>query len=328
MRAMENVKNFALIGAAGFVAPRHLRAIKETQNRLVVALDKFDSVGVLDQYFPETQFFLEFERFDRHLEKLRRQNSAQKVDYVSICSPNYLHDAHCRSALRLGAHAICEKPLVINPWNLDVLSDLEKEYERKIFTILQLRLHPQVQKLKKMIAAAPPEKKFQVDLIYITARGPWYFQSWKGDPEKSGGIITNIGIHLFDLLIYLFGPVKTQEVWERGDKKASGLLEFGQAQVRWFLSVDFIDIPTSSHPARSFRALKIDEEVLELSQGFENLHTESYKNVLNGTGFGLEEARASVELTHKIRHQEVNGKTDPSMWRIQENFYHVPHLHS
>jgi len=296
----QRVQNFALIGAAGFVAPRHLKAIKDCHHNLVAALDPFDNVGVLDKYFPEAQFFLEFERFDRHLEKLRRLNSPQKVSYVSICSPNYLHDAHCRSALRLGANAICEKPLVINPWNLDALCELELDFGKKIFTILQLRLHPEVVKLKKLIESNP-EKSWEVQLNYITARGAWYLRSWKGDEEKSGGVITNIGIHLFDLLIYLFGPVTHYQMNDFAATKAQGNLEFKNAFVSWFLSVDKNDIPMEARPAMTYRALNIGEYSLEFSQGFENLHTLSYQNILNGQGFGIEEARAAIELTYYLR---------------------------
>lgn len=299
--------NFALIGAAGFVAPRHMKAIVETGNRLVCALDRSDSVGILDRFSFDVPFFTEFERFDRHAERLRRQGDDARIRYVSICSPNYLHDAHIRFALRIGADAICEKPLVLNPWNVDALAELEAESGRRVYNVLQLRLHPAIQQLKERIAREPGERVHDVDLSYVTARGRWYFVSWKGDLAKSGGIATNIGIHFFDTLLWLFGPVRGFEVHVRDDQRAAGFLELARARVRWFLSVSASDLPSREHPASSsavttFRSMEVDGTEFEFSDGFTDLHTATYREVLEGRGFGLEEARPSVELAHHIRH--------------------------
>jgi UDP-N-acetyl-2-amino-2-deoxyglucuronate dehydrogenase len=301
------MKKFALIGAAGFVAPRHLKAIKETGNQLVAALDKHDNVGILDSYFPNADFFVEFERFDRHLDKLKRKGTP--VDFFSICSPNYLHDSHIRYALRYGANAICEKPLVLNPWNVDALEEMERETGRKINTILQLRLLPSLITLKTQISNAPPQKIFDLDLKYITSRGNWYHSSWKGDISKSGGIATNIGIHFFDMLLWLFGPVKSFDVQMNSADKAAGYLEFAQARVKWFLSIDINDVPQNIREKgqRTFRLLAIDGGELEFSDGFTDLHTKSYAEILNGNGFGLHEARPAIELAYKIRFFKAAG---------------------
>lgn len=299
------MKNFALIGAAGYIAPRHLKAIKDTDNQLIAALDKFDSVGVMDSYFPNADFFTEFERFDRHIEKLKRNNT--HLDYVSICTPNYLHDSHIRMALRRGADAICEKPLVLNPWNVDALQDIEKESGNKIHTILQLRLHPSIIALKKKIDNNPSDTKYDVDLSYITSRGNWYHISWKGDQSKSGGVATNIGIHFYDMLGFLFGEVQESQVHLREDSKSSGYLEFEKARVRWFLSIDENDLPQEikNKNQRTYRSITVNNEEIEFSGGFTELHTESYKNILEGNGFGLTDAKPSIEIAHSIRNSEL-----------------------
>lgn len=299
------MKNFALIGAAGYVAPRHMKAIKETGNNLVAALDKHDNVGILDSYFPNADFFTEFERFDRHLDKLKRKG--QKIDYVSICSPNYLHDSHIRFALRQGADAICEKPLVLNPWNVDALAEIEKETGRKIYTILQLRLHPSIIALREKVLNGPKDKIYEVDLRYITSRGNWYQISWKGDESKSGGIATNIGIHFFDMLIWIFGRVKKNEMKIHTKNRAQGTLELERARVTWFLSIDFNDIPEKVKLAgkRTFRTLTIENEALEFSEGFADLHTASYQEILAGKGFGIGEAVESIKLVQGSRRQHV-----------------------
>ena len=300
------MKNFALIGAAGYVAPRHLRAIKDTGNQLIAALDKFDSVGVMDSYFPNANFFVEFERFDRHIEKIKRRDDIQ-LDYVSICTPNYLHDSHIRMALRRGADAICEKPLVLNPWNLEALQAIEKESDNSVNTILQLRLHPSIIALKKEIDASPKDKKHDVDLTYITSRGNWYDISWKGEESKSGGIATNIGIHFFDMLSWIFGDVQENIVHLREKDKSAGYLEFERARVRWFLSIDEKTLPedVKIKGQRTFRSITVDNKEIEFSGGFTELHTESYKSILKGEGFGLEDAKKSIEITYAIRNKEL-----------------------
>ncbi len=291
--------SFALIGAAGYIAPRHLKAIKAVGGELKVAFDPADSVGVLDSYFPDASFFVEFERFDRHIDKLRRRG--QRIDYVSICSPNYLHDAHCRFALRSDAAAVCEKPLVLNPWNLDGLAEIERESGRKISTIMQLRLHPAIQALKKKIEASP-EKAFQVDLTYIASRGRWYQTSWKGDETRSGGVATNIGVHFFDMLTYVFGPVRRNIAHAREPSRAAGYLECGAAQIRWFLSVDANDLPAQAKGRQTtYRSITLDGEEVEFSEGFADLHTLSYQDILAGRGFGIEEVRPSVEIVSAFR---------------------------
>lgn len=295
------MKNFALIGIAGYIAPRHLKAIKDTGNNLVAALDKHDNVGLLDSYFPDADFFTEFERFDRHLEKLKRQGI--KIDYVSICSPNYLHDSHIRFALRYGAEAICEKPVVLNPWNVDALAEIEKETGRKVNTILQLRLHASIIELRNRILSGPKDKIYDVDLNYITSRGKWYQISWKGDPSKSGGIATNIGIHFFDMLIWVFGGVEKCNVDQFGNDSSSGTLRLRQAQVKWRLSLRKEDLPADVKMAgkQTYRSLTLEGKEIEFSDGFTDLHTRSYEAILEGKGFGLEEARPSIELAHAIR---------------------------
>ncbi len=295
------MKNFALIGAAGYIAPRHMKAIKDTGNNLIAALDKNDSVGILDSYFPEADFFTEFERFDRHLEKLKRQG--KKIDFVSVCSPNYLHDAHIRFGLRIGADVICEKPIVLNPWNIDALEEIEKETGHHVFTILQLRLHPAIIALKEKIDAAPSRTKHAVDLQYVTSRGHWYHTSWKGDMSKSGGIATNIGVHFFDMLMWIFGPVKESKVIQHTKNTAAGTLELGKAHVNWVLSIDVNMLPANLKAAgkRTFRRLTIDGESFEFSEGFTELHTQSYSNIIAGKGFPMAESKRSIELVHKIR---------------------------
>jgi len=309
---MDNTQKikFALIGAAGYIAPRHMKAIKETNNILVSALDKHDAVGVMDSYFPEADFFLESERFDRHLDKLRRQGE-KKIDYVSICSPNYLHDSHIRLSLRNDANVICEKPLVLNPWNIDALSIIEKETGKKINNILQLRLHDSIIKLKETIAAGPKDKMYDVDLTYITSRGHWYYMSWKGDDSKSGGIATNIGIHFFDMLIWIFGEVQDSIVHHYSYNKAGGFLQLKNARVRWFLSIDSNDLPENikQKNQRTYRSIMVDNKEIEFSEGFGDLHTLSYKEVLAGNGFGLETSYPSINAVHNIRHAKVAGLT-------------------
>lgn len=297
------MKNFALIGAAGYIAPRHMQAIKDTGNRLLAATDPKDSVGTIDRYFPDAAFFTEIERFDRHLEKLRRANDEDRVEYVSICSPNYLHDAHCRLALRLHAHAICEKPLVISPWNIDALADLEAESDRRIYTVLQLRLLPPLIALKKQLEAQPKGKRADVVLSYITRRGSWYHVSWKGDVEKSGGVAMNIGIHFFDLMLWLFGPAQRYELHHISHDKMAGVVEHEGARVRWFLSVDQNDLPPATRAAgkAAFRSLTMDGQEIEFSEGFTDLHTKVYQDIMNGGGYGLSEARPAIELVYGIR---------------------------
>lgn len=297
------MKNFAVIGVAGFVAPRHLGAVKDTGNRLLAATDPNDSVGILDRYSLDVRFFREIERFDRFLEKLRRGPEEQRVHYVSVCSPNYLHDAHVRLALRVGADAICEKPLVINPWNLDALAELERETGRRVFTILQLRVHPALTALKASLDAQPPGRKKEVVLRYVTARGRWYDVSWKGTGERSGGVAANIGIHFFDLLIWLFGAVRSSTVHLSEPRRMAGTLELENANVRWFLSVDGRDLPFEAVPGArmTYRSITVDGEELEFTEGFTDLHTRVYERTLSGEGFGIEDARASIELVHQIR---------------------------
>lgn len=301
-------RRFALIGAAGFIAPRHMRAVKDTGHSIVCAVDRFDSVGVLDSYFPEADFFTEFERFDRHIEKLRLRKTP--IDYVSICSPNYLHDAHIRFGLRNHADVICEKPLVLNPWNIDSIADLQRDSGKKVFNILQLRLHPAIIALRQRIEASG-DRKHDVDLTYITSRGNWYYTSWKGDLSKSGGIATNIGVHFYDMLCWVFGPVQQNVVHIHTHDRAAGYLEFERARVRWFLSINIDTIPTDVIAAgkRTFRSLSIDGESFEFSEGFTELHTESYRRILNGEGFELEEARNAIQIVHDIRKQTPVGAT-------------------
>ncbi|MBQ3833389.1 MAG: Gfo/Idh/MocA family oxidoreductase [Bacteroidales bacterium] len=300
------MKNFAIIGVGGYIAPRHLKAIKETGNNLLVALDKSDSVGIMDSFFPKADFFTEPERFERHVYKLQH-GSGEKLDIFSICTPNYLHDAHIRMALLNGADAICEKPLVLNPWNIDALSELEKETGHKIYNILQLRLHPAIIELKKKIEAGDPNKIYDVDLTYITSRGKWFHYSWKGDIAKSGGLATNIGIHFFDMLQYIFGKKKMLVVHHRDNHVVSGYLELEKARVRWFLSVDSEYLPDEikAKGQTTYRSIQIAGDELEFTGGFTDLHTESYRNILAGNGFGLDQAKPSIEMVHFIRNAEV-----------------------
>lgn len=301
------MKNFALIGASGYIAPRHLKAIKETGNVLLSAFDPFDSVGIMDNYFPEADFFIEFERFDRHVDKQRRHGTP--IDYVAICSPNYLHDAHIRFGLRNGADVICEKPLVLNPWNVDALQEMETETGKRIFNILQLRLHPSVIALRDRVKNGPQDKTYEFDLTYITSRGKWYYTSWKGDVTRSGGIATNIGVHFFDMLQWIFGPVRTNTVHLHTHDRAAGYLEFERAKVRWFLSIDADTLPDHCKATgkRTYRSMLLEGEEIEFSDGFTDLHTASYREVLEGRGFGIGEARASIEAVHHIRTAKPKG---------------------
>jgi len=317
------MKNFALIGVGGYIAPRHMQAIKATGNKLTAALDPNDSVGIMDSFFPEANFFAEFERFDRHLDKLKRSNQNNKVDYVAICSPNYLHDSHMRFALRSGADAICEKPLVLNPWNIDGLLEIERDTGKKINTILQLRVHPAILALRDKVKSESKKTKHEVDLTYITSRGNWYLQSWKGDPKKSGGIATNIGVHFFDMLHFVFGKLQNNLVHYSSDTKAAGYLEYEHARVRWFLSIDVNDVPCQQRQQgqRTFRSIKVDGEEIEFSDGFTDLHTRSYQEILAGRGFGLEENRVAIETVSHIRSSEPcasgPGEAHPHLEKVK-----------
>lgn len=312
------MKNFALIGAAGYIAPRHMKAIKETGNNLIAALDKNDSVGIIDSYFPDADFFTEYERFDRHLEKLKRKGI--QIDYISICSPNYLHDSHIRFGLRHGADVICEKPLVLTPWNIEGLKEIEQETGKSIYTILQLRLHPAVIELKKRVNLT--SKKHDIDLTYITSRGNWYYASWKGDQAKSGGITTNIGIHFFDILTWIFGKVKDQEIYARTHDRASGFLKLERANVKWFLSINESTLPEAvkNKGGRSLRSIKIDGTEIELDKGFENLHTMNYSSIINDSDnrFGVEATRECINLAYTIRTKELTP--------LNENSHPLAHL--
>lgn len=293
------MKRFALIGAAGYIAPKHMKAIKETGNVLVAALDKHDSVGILDSYFPDADFFTEFERFDRHLGKLKRHG--QGIHYLVVCSPNYLHDAHIRFGLRLGADVICEKPVVLNPWNVDALMEMENETGKKVFTILQMRLHPSIIELRQKVLKSPHEKKFDVTLKYITPRGHWYHISWKGDESKSGGITTNIGVHFFDLLLWIFGAVKANKLCWHDSNKATGTLELEKARVNWSLSIDGADLPKDGNNGYSHRSLTVDGEQIDFNETLKDLHIESYRQILNGNGFLLKEAKCLTEFLLQLR---------------------------
>lgn len=296
-------KNFAIIGVGGFIAPRHLRAVRDTGNNLVAAVDPKDSVGILDQFGYNVSFFTEIERFDRHLEKLRRGPEENHVHYISVCSPNYLHDAHCRLAMRVNADVICEKPLVVNPWNLDSLAEIEQETGNRVYTVLQLRVHPELLKLRETLRADKSGKQHDVVLTYITSRGIWYHVSWKGQQEKSGGVATNIGIHFFDLLLWLFGPAGDVKLYHADEKSMSGFIELENARVRWFLSVDVNDLPEVAvvNGKKTFRSITVDGQEVEFSEGFTDLHTRVYEETLAGRGFGIEDARPSINLTHRIR---------------------------
>jgi UDP-N-acetyl-2-amino-2-deoxyglucuronate dehydrogenase len=302
------MKNFALIGAAGYIAPRHMRAIKDTENNLIAAMDKNDSVGIIDSYFPNAAFFTEFERFDRHLEKIKR-SIEHNLNYVSICSPNYLHDAHIRFGLRYGTDVICEKPIVLNPWNIDALQEIEKETGNNVYNILQLRLHDSIKKVKKMVDEGPKDKIYDFDLTYQTSRGSWYYTSWKGNSEKSGGIATNIGVHFFDMLGWIFGDVKKNVVNVHTHDRAAGYLEFDRARVRWFLSINYDTLPedVKARGLRTYRSMTIDGEEIEFSGGFTELHTDSYKDILAGGGFRIEESRKAIQTVYDIRHAEPIG---------------------
>lgn len=309
---MSDSKKFALIGAGGFIAPRHMRAIRDTGNRLVAAVDSNDSVGVIDSYAPDARFFTEIERFDRHLEKLRRRDDGSAVDYVSICSPNYLHDAHIRLAMRVHAHAVCEKPLVINPWNLDQLEELSNEFGRQVYTVLQLRYMPSMQKLKQQLETASRRDRTEVDLTYITRRGLWYDVSWKGDEKRSGGLAMNIGIHFFDLMIWLFGGVDESLVHLRESRRMSGVLELEHARVRWFLSVNEEDLPTEvrAKGGYAYRSMKMNGEEMEFSADFNELHTRVYQAILNGEGFGIADAKPSIQTVYDIRNADISATKD------------------
>ena len=298
------MKNFVLIGASGYIAPRHMKAIKETGNNLIAAYDPYDGVGIMDSYFPETHFFTEFERFDRHIEKIKR--TGIKIDYVSICSPNYLHDSHIRYGLRIGADVICEKPLVLNPWNVDALIELENEYQNKVSTILQLRHHESILALKEKVDQGPNDKIYNIDLTYITSRGNWYFSSWKGNEEKSGGIASNIGVHFFDMLQWIFGPMKSSSIDIKTKDTNSGTLRFKQAKVNWYLSINTENLPQKAKDQGlpTFRTLSIEGEEIEFSKGFTDLHTISYQKILNGEGYGLSDAKNSIEIVSQIRNQK------------------------
>lgn len=320
------IKYYALIGAAGYVAPRHLRAIKETGGVLKAAIDRSDSVGVIDSYFPDARFFTEFERFDRHIDLMLRQG--HKVDYVSICSPNYLHDAHVRFALRSHADAICEKPLVLNPWNIDGLAELEKDTGQSVFTILQLRLHPAIIALREKIASEPKSKVHDVELTYITSRGLWYYTSWKGDETKSGGIATNIGVHFYDMLSFVFGDLRENIVHHRAMDCAGGYLKYDRARVRWFLSINARDLPEAvAKSKKTYRSVTVDGEEIEFSEGFTDLHLASYQQVLKGQGFRLEDVRPSIETIAAIRTKAIDKTGDlhpflPQVVRDQDRYEH------
>ncbi|HNY04048.1 MAG TPA: Gfo/Idh/MocA family oxidoreductase [Bacteroidales bacterium] len=312
---MNRPLNFALIGAAGYVAPRHMKAIRDTGNRLVCALDPYDGVGIIDSFFPQADFFIEPERFDRHLDKLRRgglsgeSGAPGKIDFVSICSPNYMHDSHIRLALRNEANAICEKPVVLNPWNLDALGEIERETRKKIYTILQLRLHPSLAALREEVRTAPAGRIYDLDLTYITSRGNWYSRSWKGDISKSGGIATNIGIHFFDMLTWIFGEAEDNIVHLLEFNKAAGFLRLQKANIRWFMSIDYHDLPDTVKSAggRTCRSLKMGGREIEFSDGFSDLHTEMYREIMAGRGCGLEDARPSLQVVYRIRNAKPVG---------------------
>jgi len=315
------MKNFALIGAAGYIAPRHMEAIKNTGHELVAALDRSDSVGIMDRFFPNTAFFTEFERFDRHIEMLRRKDDTKRVDYVSICSPNYLHDAHIRFALRVHADAICEKPLALNPWNVEAIQEIEQESGKQVNTILQLRLHPEIMELKKRIEAAPTDKKHDIDLTYITSRGKWYMISWKGDVHKSGGIATNIGIHFFDMLIWIFGAVQSNTVHLLTPTRAAGVMELEHARIRWFLSLERDDLPknVAEQGNPTYRCISIDDREIEFSGGFTDLHIHSYKEILAGNGYRLDDVMPSIQAVYDIRNATpigLKGEYHPKLKEI------------
>lgn len=299
------MKNFIMIGAAGYIAPRHMKAIKETGNNLIAAFDPYDGIGIMDSYFPKAHFFTEFERFDRHVEKLKR--SGVTIDYVTVCSPNYLHDAHIRYGLRIGSNVICEKPLVLNPWNIDALIELEKEYSNQVNTVLQLRHHQAILELKNKIDQGGEEKTYAIDLTYITSRGNWYYTSWKGDESKSGGIASNIGIHFFDMLQWIFGPMEELTVSKKTKDTNAGILKFKQAKVNWYLSISADNLPKEAKDKNqpTYRVLSIDGENIEFSKGFTDLHTVSYQHILAGEGYGLKDAKNAIEIVSQIRNKKI-----------------------
>lgn len=317
------MKNFAITGVAGYIAPRHLKAIKETGNNLIAAVDPHDSVGILDQFFPQVSFFTEFERFDRHLEKLRRKGEEHRVNYLTICSPNNLHDAHIRLALRIGADAICEKPLVLNPWNLDALQELEAETGSRVYTILQLRVHDSIIDLKKKLVSTKTNHKYKVNLTYITSRGLWYDFSWKGVKEKSGGIGTNIGVHFFDLLIWLFGGVQKSELHLSEPKKMAGFIELENAEVTWFLSADKDDLPADLVEKKipTFRSIEFDGNEIQFSSGFTDLHTKVYEETLAGNGFGIEDARPSIQFVNELRNSKITENSNSVIHPMAQKYY-------
>jgi UDP-N-acetyl-2-amino-2-deoxyglucuronate dehydrogenase len=297
------MKRFGLIGAAGYIAPRHMKAIKDNNCDLIAAYDPYDGVGIMDSNFPNADFFTEFERFDRHIDLLKRKH--EPIDYISICSPNYLHDAHIRFGLKSGCDVICEKPIVLNPWNLDALLDIEHETQNKVFTILQLRLHPSIIGLREQIMSGPKNRIYDINLKYVTSRGKWYHHSWKGDLAKSGGIATNIGVHFFDMLTWIFGEVHKIEVYDQNTSTASGRLILERARVNWLLSIDNNQIPSElkKQGKQTYRTLEIDGTEIEFSDGFTELHTKSYSEILKGNGFGLTECRSAIEIVSSIRKQ-------------------------
>lgn len=301
------MKNFGIIGVGGYIAPRHLKAIKETGNNLIVALDKNDSVGIMDSYFPQCSFYTEYERFDRFVEKIK--HTKDKLDYVSVCTPNYLHDSHIRFGLRAGADVICEKPLVLNPWNIEALQKMEEQTGKKVYNILQLRLHPAIIEWKNMIDNGPKDKVYDVDLTYITSRGLWYYTSWKGDSSKSGGVATNIGVHFYDMLSWIFGSIKENIVHIYEHDRAAGLLLFERARVRYFMSINADTLPKQAveQGKRTYRKMEMDGKEIEFSDGFTELHTESYKKILAGEGFGLDQAYQSIKIVHDIRNTRAIG---------------------
>ncbi|MFP4524527.1 MAG: Gfo/Idh/MocA family oxidoreductase [Candidatus Woesearchaeota archaeon] len=316
------MRNFAVIGVGGYIAPRHLKAIKDTGNKVVATMDKNDSVGIIDKYFPNASFFTEFERFDRHCEKLRRENAGKEVDFVTVCTPNYLHDAHIRFGLRIGADVICEKPIVLNPWNLKALQELEEETGKKVYTVLQLRYHPSIVALKEKIDSQAKDGKHDITLTYMTPRGKWYFHSWKADEEKSGGVATNIGVHFFDMLMWIFGKPVKNEVHYRHPKKMVGYLELEKARVKWFLSLDREDLPKENLEGnKPYRSITIDGKEMEFSTGFTDLHTKVYEETLKGNGFGLEDALPSIQVVHDIREAAVeeasDGKGHPRLEKLE-----------
>ena len=301
------MKNFALIGAAGYIAPRHMKAIKDSGNNLLAAYDPYDGVGIMDSYFPEADYFTEFERFDRHIDKINRHQ--KRIDYVSVCSPNYLHDSHIRFGLKSNADVICEKPIVLNPWNIDALIEAEKEFGQNVYTILQLRHHDAIKALREKVISGPKNKVYDVDLTYLTSRGKWYYASWKGDIDKSGGIATNIGVHFYDMLTWIFGDLKEQKVHLHTHDRASGVLHLERANVRWFLSINYSVIPKEIrlNGKRTFRSIKVDGKEIEFSDGFTDLHTTSYESIISGNGYRISDARAAINIVHDIRHAETSG---------------------